>query len=166
MKIVTNLIFASFCLISFSQNNTSKKLTYHSFSISPIEIYFDENTGGASISSDFSLSSNRNIYSISMVYSEGISIFTRANRYFQLNALYGREHKIVRWFYIDTHAGLGLFNIKDNHTSQGTLGIPIQVKLRFKTGPKFSLGFRLQSNLNSLRFIHTAGFVLQWNSAM
>ena len=95
---------------------------------------------------------------------EQFSLYGTADSFKELNILYGREFKLIDWFFIETHAGLGLFYYKTSDDFKVTkTGIPLVTKLRFKTGERFSLGFKLQANINSFENIRSIGILLQWN---
>jgi hypothetical protein len=149
----------------FAQNTTRKdKLSFHSFSITPIEVFVNKYSGGAAITGEISYAFNKNIFTFSATTGAEIAIFGRAPSYNQLNILYGREFKIKKWLFVDTHAGIGAFFRNDSHNSKLTAaGIPIVTKLRFKTGDKFSIGLKFQANINSIENIYSAGLLLQWN---
>ena len=87
-------------------------------------------------------------------------IWGSADFYAQLNAKYGREFELSEWLYLDAFAGLGYFKMGN----AGTVNIPVQMKLRFKTGKRFSFGVNLQSHFNFETTMHSAGIVLQWHS--
>lgn len=175
-------LFILFLLISYSnafgqEKFTEKpnKLEYKSFSISPLQIYWDNETGGLSFSADLSYTFKENIFTISGSFGGEfeINIFGDAqpDSYQQLNVLYGKELSISRVAFLDIHAGAGYFSLKSpridlenrGYERKSTIGIPIAAKLRFKTGKRFSLGFQFQMNINSVKNIYTTGIVLQWN---
>lgn len=148
----------------FAQNTINKdKLIFNSFSITPLEVFFADNNGGASITGELSYSYGKNIFTFSATTGESIAIFGRGNRFQQLNILYGRELKLKKWFFIDANAGVGLFLYNGEIGRFSEIGIPFVTKLRFKTGDKFSIGIKLQSNINKIDNIYSAGLLLQWN---
>ena len=151
--------------ITFAQNTTQKdKLSFHSFSITPLEVFFNEFSGGAAISGDLSYAVNKNIFTFSATTGAEVAFWGRAPSYNQLNILYGREFKIKKWLFVDTHAGIGLFLKNDSRNKKMMkAGIPLVTKLRFKTGDKFSFGFKFQANINSIENIYSVGLLLQWN---
>jgi len=153
------------CIIVFAQNKAQKdKLSFHSFSITPIEVFFNEFSGGVAITGDLSYAVNKNIFTFSATTGSEIAFFGRATSYNQLNILYGREFKLKKWLFVDTHAGIGLFFRNDSrNTKLIPIGIPLVTKLRFKTGDKFSIGFKFQANINSIDNIYSVGLLLQWN---
>jgi len=152
------------CIIGYAQNEANKdKLSYHSFSLTPLEVFFNNNSGGLAITGDLSYAYYKNIFTFSASIGEELAFFGRGNRFQQLNILYGREFKLKEWFFIDTHAGIGVFfyNTGSNHFTE--IGIPLVTKLRFKTGDKFSIGFKMQANINSVDNIFSIGLLLHWN---
>jgi hypothetical protein len=44
-----------------------------------------------------------------------------------------------------------------------TLGLPMVIKLRYRTGDKFSIGLKFQANINSVENVYSVGLLLQWN---
>ena len=147
-----------------AQNTTQKdKLSFHSFSITPLEVFFTDYSGGGAITGDISFAANKNIFTFSATAGEELAIWGRGDRFQQLNILYGRELKLKEWLFIDAHAGVGLF-LYNTHSSHFTeIGIPLITKLRFKTGDKFSIGLKFQANINSVDNIYSVGLLLQWN---
>jgi len=158
------LFIFSIGAITFGQNTDQKhKLSFRSFSITPIEVYFNSNSGGGAITGDLSFSSGKNIFTFSGSIGEEFVIWGTSDTFQQLNILYGREYKLNDWLFFDTHAGVGLFLYNSNGNNFTGVGIPIVAKLRFKTGKKFSLGFKIQDNINSAYNIFSVGILLQWN---
>jgi hypothetical protein len=163
MKTIKKLVCISICLISaavFAQNTIQKdKLKFHSFSITPLEVFLAENSGGIAITGELSYAISQNIFTLSVFMG---SEFWGPERQ-QFNVLYGRELKLRDWFFIDFSAGAGLFRLKYSKSSEQALGIPLVTKIRFKTGEKFSIGIKLQGNINSVENIYSVGLLLQWN---
>lgn len=166
-----NMVVLSIFLISaiaFAQNAINNdKLSYHSFSLTPLEVFLTDNDGGLAITGELSFSYRKNIFTFSASSGETLAFFGKGDAFQQLNLLYGREFKLKKWFFIDTHAGIGLFFYNHNHSGGNhisEIGIPIVTKLRFKTGDKFSIGLKFQANINSFENIYSAGLLLQWNN--
>lgn len=163
----------------FSQENLKDdNFSIHAFSIVPIggEMGYNYTEAGtaASFSADISFSYKKNIFALSGVYSAEVNILYGTSRFNfnskQVNLLYGREFELLKWLSIDPYAGIGLIRFSydyDNMFSSGRendtdLGIPILAKIRFKTGKIFSLGFKLQTNINSIQNLYSIGLILQW----
>lgn len=169
MKTKTRLIRNSFCglilglssMMLVGQNNG---LEYHSFSLTPFEVFGNEDFAGLAATADLTFSSNGHLLSVNASTGAEIAIFGRARSYTQLNLLYGREIEVENWFFIDVHAGAGLFLYDKGETTIGKPAFPTVVKFRFKTGPRFSFGLKYQGNFNSIKNVYSAGLVLQWNS--
>jgi hypothetical protein len=146
--------------LSYAQSTTPPdKLSFHSFSITPLEVFFYKNSGGLAITGELSYAISENIFTLSASFGEefwGPEIQ-------QFNILYGRELKLKDWLFIDFSAGAGLFRLKYSKSNEQALGIPLVTKIRFKTGEKFSIGFKLQGNINSVENIYSIGLLLQWN---
>ena len=151
--------------IAFTQNSRQKdKLSFHSFSITPLETFFIKHSGGASITGDVSYAYNRNIFTFSATVGEELSFWGRGFRYQQISILYGRELGLSKRFFLDTHAGIGLIVFNDLYdTRLLEAGIPLVTKIRYKTGDKFSIGLKFQANINSAENVYSAGLLLQWN---
>ncbi|OUR94467.1 hypothetical protein A9Q87_02170 [Flavobacteriales bacterium 34_180_T64] len=148
----------------FAQNTINKdKLKFNSFSITPLEVFLTDNDGGASITGELSYSYGKHIFTFSATVGETIAVFGRGDRFQQLNILYGRALKLKEWFFIDTNAGVGLFLYNNGNNRFSEIGIPLVAKFRFKTGDKFSIGIKLQANINRIDNIYSAGLLLQWN---
>jgi len=140
------------------------KLSFHSFSITPLEIFFSDNSGGFALSADLSYALRKNIFTFSGSIGEEFTIWGRAKGFKQLNFMYGREFELIDWLFIDTHAGLGVLFYDDPYDFTLTkAGVLLLTKLRFKTGDKFSIGLSFQVNTNSIKNIYAVGLLLQWN---
>ncbi|WP_411893512.1 hypothetical protein [Winogradskyella sp. A2] len=156
-------ILLLYSFTALGQNGSDSKFRYNAFSVSPLEIYTDEISFGTSISLDINFKWSKNIFTFSTSFLQEFAIWGPGDYYFQLNTMFGREHEIANWLFIDTHTGIGLFYRNDNNASQVDIGIPLQLKLRFKIGERFSIGLRVQANWNSIRSLYTYGLLLQWN---
>ncbi|NNL82401.1 MAG: hypothetical protein HKP28_03365 [Winogradskyella sp.] len=79
--------------------------------------------------------------------------------------LYGREFELKKWLLAETHFGGGLFSYgsSDIQKNINEFIIPLVVKIRYKTGDRFSIGLRFSYNINSLNNLYSAGLLLQWN---
>ena len=151
--------------VSFSQSSTeTDKLLFNSISITPLEIFIPENDFGASITGEISFAVDKNIFAFSATTGGTYSIWGSGKEFNQLNILYGREFEVLRRLFIDTYAGLGvLFVNYSRHPNLTKVGIPIILKVRYKTGEKFSIGIRSQLNINEIENIFSVGLLLQWN---
>ena len=165
MKTIITILTILMGLIGFSQTDLiNEKLSYHSFSITPIEIFFSRYADGIAISGDLSYSVKNNIISLSGTAGTQMTLFGKDDSFNEQNILYGKEFKLTDWFLIETHAGIGLFSYTYSEDIKETkTGIPLVTKLRFKTGDRFSLGLKLQANINSIENIRSFGIVLQGN---
>jgi hypothetical protein len=168
MKIIKNLICLLLlltCAITDGQNKSQNdKLSFNSFSITPLEIFFYDNSDGFALSADVSFALRKNIFTFSGAISEEFTIWGRGEKFKQLNFMYGREFELIDWLFIDTHAGLGVFFYNNPNNFKVTkAGVPLLTKLRFKTGDKFSIGLSFQANTNSVKNIYAVGLLLQWN---
>lgn len=150
--------------MAFSQDAVkNNKLAFNSFSVTPLEVYFTDYSGGVAITGELGYKIGRNILTLSGSYGEEFVIWGNPDTFQQLNILYGREFEILNHFFIDTHGGLGMFRFKDEDYTKISVGIPLVCKMRYKTGDKFSIGLKFQVNVNSVKNIYSAGILLQWN---
>ncbi len=164
-KTIISIVLFLIGFMAFTQNIIRKdKLSFHSFSITPLEVFFIDNSGGVSITGELSYAFNKNIFTFSATAGEELSIWSRGFRYQQISMLYGREIGLSKRLFIDTHAGIGLIVYNDLYdTRLIEAGIPLVTKLRYKTGDKFSIGLKFQANFNSAENVYSAGVLLQWN---
>lgn len=163
-KILMGIFICLFGVVTFAQNTTQKdKLSYHFFSLTPLEVFFTDFSGGLAITGELGYAVGQNLFIISGSIGEEYAIWGRGHRFQQLNLLYGREFEIVDRLFADAHAGLGLFRLSDDRDSDTTLGLPMVIKLRYRTGDKFSIGLKFQANINSVENIYSVGLLLQWN---
>lgn len=168
------VVFLSVFSAFAQEEEEAEKLSYHSFSVSPVGFYIGENTGFA-FNADVSFASGLNIFSLGFGAASEITIMGSKNSdYYQANLLYGRAFQIAKWMACDLYVGIGYFGLntyESTYTTKWeterinyrTVGFPIGTKLRFGSGPKFSMGLQLQANINSAETIGTMGLVLQWN---
>ncbi len=155
--------------LAYSQEtNQTKLFRFKSASLTPLEIYFDKSTGGLSFTGDVSYAYQEHIFTLSgTVGSELTFVGGVGDGFEQLNLLYGREFTLSKIVFIDVHGGLGYFSFKPGRRDlerSTQIGIPLVAKLRFKMGSVFSMGMKLQANINSANNIYTiAALNLQWN---
>ena len=164
-NVILTIFTLTIAAFSYGQKmNQKEKLSFHSFSFTP-EIFFidDFYAGGFGFTGDVSWVTKKDIFTFSVSVGEEFVIWGSADSFQQLNLLFGRELMLKEWFFIDAHAGVGFlfYNTYDGHFTK--IGMPLIVKMRFKTGDKFSIGPRLQANINSQISIYSAGLLLQWN---
>lgn len=171
-KIVVISLLLVFQTIQAQENNPN--FTYKSFSITPIEIYLNSGRegGGVSMSTDVSFLYKKNIFSISGGIASEFEVFEdRLESYKSLNLLYGREWTLGSSIHVELHGGAGYFFFKKRGSSflgigdetNTTIGFPLVFKLKFRTGKRFCLGFRIERNFNSINNIASIGLLLQWN---
>jgi len=164
-KIIVVSIFLM-SVLSVSQSDYEKEqILFKSFSFSP-SIYSDGNTGGFVFSSDLSYIYNKNIFSLSFITGSEITILGSSDIFMELNLLFGNEFKLSEKFLVEIHGGLGYFYFSPANYYQNSsyvVGIPITTKFRFDGRGKFSFGFQLHANINSVNSIYTVGVLFQWN---
>jgi hypothetical protein len=153
---------------SWSQESKrSNKIEFKSFSFSafPLDLFFNENGNGASMTLDISLNSNKDIFTFLATGGSEISVLGGGGNtsFEQLNLMYGREMNLAKNIFIDLHAGVGYVSYKFRDNRNTTIGVPLMAKLRFKTGERFSIGLRLLENINSSSNVLSTGILFQWN---
>ncbi|MFD1614659.1 hypothetical protein [Gelatiniphilus marinus] len=138
----------------------ASKLKYHSFSVAPLSIYFDNNSSGLALSGAVSFTYKKHLFSLGLsAGSEFIIIGRYANNFEQINLLYGKELKLSRTLFLDLHTGAGYFSLsatainpnKLGEERATTMGFPIKTTFRVLIGKKISLGLQFQANINSVR---------------
>jgi hypothetical protein len=167
MKEITLMLFILMSTVCSSQeNNKNNGLEYKSVSFTPLAIYSDFETGGIAFSADVSFAYKKHIFTFETTTGAEFTIFDTGDSFEQLSVLYGREFMLNKTVFIDTHLGLGYFSFKSsarNFDRLTTIGIPLAVKVRYKTAKRFSIGIQFQANINSINNIYTIGVLLQWN---
>lgn len=151
----------------------SNTLSYHSFSISPLGLYFGSDTGIA-IGGDLSFDYGKNIFGLNLETGTDLNIPGSSDQYVAANLLYGRSFKLNEKVFADWYVGAGYFNYqtydyigntgRKGDIKENTIGVPIGIKLLYQFGPRYSMGVKLGANINSVENIGTLGLVLQWNS--
>lgn len=173
------IVIVFYCNMGYSQENSSR-LKYHSFSISPLSVYFDNSSGGLAVNIDVAFNKDEHVFKIFGLLAGEFSVLqSSTEEFFELNLLYGREVSVKKWFHLDYFGGLGYFQRKTiigtepdgwfnyleyRYELDNTLGFHLQSKIRFQTGKLFSLGLHFDTNLNSLNSIYSTGLFLQWQS--
>lgn len=158
------LTFILMSLIGFSQSDlTQEKLSYHSFSVAPIEIFFSSYADGISISADLSFSIYKNIFSLSGTLGEEQLLFGKVDKIKTLNVLFGRRYELEDWLFLETYVGLGQ---EFNHDFKGSLNknkiIPLVAKVKVHPLKSISLALKMQTISNSIDKSYSAGILLKW----
>lgn len=181
-KNIFTFLFAVFMTIAAIGQDPGKKnkLKFNSFSVT-LERFFVENTeGGGARSFDASLSINENIFGVSATSAFSKKPKWTSETFEQTNFLYGREFKLSTDWFIGAFTGIGIFerewkqtefssygwlgfSVDNKREFESTKGIPIVLKLRGVFKRKFSIGLKLQANLNTVANMGSAGLLLQWN---
>lgn len=115
----------------------------------------------------------------------------RSKSYSEINGMYGHTLNITSWLYTEGFIGIGLFwrtitipKIEDssggsspnfggfyfgssnNYTyqkeQQNAIGIPIQLKVGFNMGKRFSMGILTHANINSIETVSSIGINFSW----
>lgn len=175
---VKRLVFAFSCLLFCalpvkSQEESSTRLGYRSFSISPLGIYVGNN-GGFALSADVSFDYGKNMFSLGFRGGSEGNFIGHNDSFTEVNFLYGQSFPLNEKIFTEVFIGAGYFHFNtygviDSRTNRKgeidnkTIGFPIGTKLQFKLGPRYSMGIGLAANINSVESIGTLGLVLQWN---
>ena len=156
------------------ENDTISKLSYHSFSISPIGFYTAGETVGPSFSADVRFAYKKNIFAIGAEGGTDELIYPGSdnhNSYYEFNLYYGRELKVYKRLYVDVFAGIGYVNIRqvgDSYESidevYSTMGIPMTGTVKLILNRGFTVGLKFHANLNTERIIFSAGPHLQFTA--
>lgn len=166
MKIIIVVSIFLMSVMGISQSDGKKEqFIFKSFSFSP-SIYLDGNTGGLVFSSDLSYAYNESIFSFSFINGGEVSILGSADYFMELNLFYGKEFKLSKKTLVEIHSGLGYFYFEPASYYQNSsyvIGLPITTKFRFIGKSKFSFGFQLHANINSVNTVYSLGVLLQWN---
>jgi len=160
-------------LVCGQEETSEKGLQYHSisFNFPPFSVYGGNRSGGIQMGADLTLAYKKNLFTYMMATGGEIIILGVSDNYGQINLMYGREFSLARTVFFEIHGGAGYFNFRSvdvdpNRSGQETaqtIGFPLMGKLRFHTGPRFSLGLLMGINYNSAATVWNAGIVLQWN---
>ena len=168
------LLLMIYSSLLMGQEETSERgLKYHSisFNFPPFSAYGADSSGGLQMAADLTLAYKKNLFTYMMAAGGEITVLGVSDNYAQINLMYGREFTLARTVFFEIHGGAGYFNFRSvdvdpNRSGQETaetIGLPLMGKLRFHTGPRFSIGLQMGANFNSAHTIWTAGIVLQWN---
>lgn len=152
-------------ILNINAQEKDKETLFYSISFSPLNIYSDNTSGGLGLNADVSFNKGNHIFKIYLGCATEFKLFGgAADTFVEYNLLYGRKLEITKWVGIDLFAGLGYFNFSDSSlkSKKETIGFPLQGKIRFNTGPKFSLGLQLHRNTNNVKNVNHYGIFLQW----
>lgn len=156
----------------------NKRLRFHSTSLGIGMFYINDakpnssletfQNGGFSISTEITLNSDRNLFSIS--YLHGVEIALLGPSYFnnsEYNLMYGREVPATNWLNTEGYIGIGLYNQKDlidkNEFNQTKIAVPIKINLILFPKGQFNIGFNGNYNFNSLNNTMSAHLLLRFN---
>lgn len=115
-KLILLFFLASFFCGYAQQKTMPNKLKYHSFSVVPLSIYFDNNSGGLALSGAVSFTYNKHLFSLGLsAGSEFVIIARYTDNFEQINLFYGKELKLSRTLFIDLHTGAGYFSLSGSH---------------------------------------------------
>lgn len=187
MKLKITFVFLIYSMFVFSQE-AEHQLKFNSVDISPLGFYLNNETDGIAFSIAVTLKKDKNLFKLFGLAASELETPsfgpTNSESFSELSVLYGRNILIRKSMYIDGFLGFGYFSHTqttslaipgsgggglfsepnydnvDYHTS--TIGFPIQGRIGFQTGKRFSLGLQLHSNINSIKTYYSSGLFLQW----
>ncbi len=129
---------------------------------------------GASLNVSTSFLIKNNIMSLSLNIGMEATILWRSesnesNSFGAVSLLYGREWKMMRWFAIETHVGMGMYSSGDrvfdgrnvNLVRKEVLGVPVDFKFMFRKNT-FDIGLNTGVNFNSINTTYYGNFILQY----
>lgn len=168
---IVAILFNAFSALS--QEEKTSNFAYRSISISPMGIFSGENSG-LTVSADISFDYGKNIFSVGAGAGTEGDFIGYSDSFTELNLLYGRSYPLKEKIFAEVFIGAGYFNYKTfgiinlntgqrGEISESTIGLPIEAKLQFRLGPRYSMGLKLGGNINTTQSIVTLGLVLQWN---
>lgn len=96
--------------------------------------------------------------------------------YLDIGILTGREKPLNKWLFVEGYAGASFFakiiNIKETDRYTGekrevelytpTIGLPLQVRLRFQLNQRFSLVLQYHGNINHLNIVNSFGLAFDF----
>ncbi|MEQ6125173.1 hypothetical protein AAON49_13275 [Pseudotenacibaculum sp. MALMAid0570] len=154
------LTIVNFNSISSQEDVSSNRFQFSSISFStfPLEYAFADG-GMMSTTLDIGFAVRKNLFSIALNGATGI-FSTSAH---QFNLMYGRELDLGNRFSTELHIGLGRFSRVRLNRRESSLGIPLMLKVKHTFRKKFSMGFRITGNKNSVEDLITFGVLFQWD---
>ena len=184
------LILALFTFIGnmFAQDIVEKrKIEFHSIGFSPLSFYTSNRDGGVALNIELGANYGEHVFKLYGGTGSEFQIIVLGSpitdSYTEWSLMYGREFQGAKnYLFFDVFAGIGYFNFTydkgatediynypsdpnlnyPREREKGVLGIPLDVKLRFKTGRIFSIGLQVHANFNSATTIVQPGIFLQW----
>ena len=174
--------------INFYGQESSRKLKFHAIDFSPLNVYGGNKANGIILSAGISIKMEKHILKLFVLTGSELNISvlgpSTSERFSELSLLYGRETDIKKWLYIDGYAGIGYFSYtlktpeaipgtggsgwfdspdyKDEEDRTSTIGFPLQGRIGFQPGRRFSLGLQFHTNLNAVNTYYSLGLFLQW----
>ena len=190
-KLLIILALFTFIGNMFAQDVVEKrKLEFHSIGFSPLSFYTSNRDGGVALSIELAANYGEHVFKLYGGTGSEMTIniwgTPISDTYTEWSLMYGREFQAGKdYVFFDVFAGIGYFNftydkgatedIYPNYNypsdpnlyypreiEKGVVSIPIDLKLRFKTGRIFSLGVQVHANFNSATTIVQPGIFLQW----
>jgi hypothetical protein len=160
--------------VAFSQISNKNNLELKSLSTGFGVCAGELNDGGIDFYIDATTAIKKNLLSVSLVAGGELQLNLGGSNvpkrdFKEFDVLYGREFKIYRFFKIETHIGLAIFNevyrngstnFKD--VSETVIGLPIKVKFLFYTSNHFALGFNPNATINSVDTIYSGNLIFQY----
>ncbi len=170
MKKFLLITFLSSIIFNVYAQDDDNGIEFHSVSLSPLSVYFSNRDGGVGLNLDVAFNKGKHIFKVyaggAIAASDIVLGDNKNDQFLEFNLMYGRALNLTNWFGIDLYAGVGYFDFYYDKGSSveynvGTIGFPLQSRIRFNTGRFFSLGVQFHSNINSATTIHLPGIFVQ-----
>ncbi|MDC7998628.1 hypothetical protein [Gilvibacter sediminis] len=190
MKTYSNYLVLLFLMaFTFGLAQEDQRFQYDSFSIQPLGLYKGQlNQEGLSGRVDLNFRTGKKRISLAVHAGSELNILSGSGEFLSFEGLYGYNFKPIPRVELDLQIGVSAIRFQSNGTDvfaglntffvqapksaqvsnaslvdKYLLGVPLLVKIRIPTGPRFSLGLQGGYHFNKLvNFAHW-GIVLQWN---
>ena len=157
MKKAFIFIAIAFSTFTAKTQESSSKIKLYAVNAGLGSFHFQKDVNGhdgISITTDLTLSLNKNLISASYLAGTSIKILDGPNYNFEeYSILYGREWKVVDWFRFEGFAGIGHFNQNSKNIDIGdasTISFPLRVNTKFYFSKNFGMGFNSNYSINSV----------------
>lgn len=185
IRVLTIIMLASFGLTGLAQEDRSFK--YESFSVMPIGWFTAESSiTGYAAGLDLNFRAGKKRFAFAMMAGTEFEIFGTSATFTSAELLYGYNFKVIPRIEIDLMVGLGTFKFdpgsndflsslnffaanpkaalpNPENFNKIRLGIPVQAKVRIRTGPRFTLSLLGSYKFNDAVSFYVLGLGLQWN---
>lgn len=175
MKKTFLLLVLCYCTsLVFAQSKNENGLKFRSISAGFGVCVGKINDGGLNFYIDATTALKKNLFIASIVtggeaqIDMGGSIISKRN-FKEFDLLYGREMNVYKFFKIETHIGLAVFNeiyrngtTNFNDVSETVIGLPIKIKILLYSYDHFALGINPNVTINSIDTMYSGNLILQY----